>query len=56
MMRDRVVCGILDDAVRHKLLAEPNLTLGKAAKICRAEEAAQQTGDSLPSAGQVNAA
>ena len=56
MMRDRVVCGILDDAVRHKLLAEPNLTLDKAAKICRAEEAAQQSGDSLPSSGQVNAA
>ena len=32
MMRDRAVCGILDDAVRHKLLAEPNLTLDKAAK------------------------
>ena len=31
-MRDRVVCGILDDAVRHKLLAEPNLTLEKGRK------------------------
>ena len=56
MMRDRVVCGILDDTVRHKLLAEPNLTLDKAAKICHAEEAAQQTGDGLPSSCQVNAA
>ena len=56
MLRDRVVCGVLDEAVRHKLLAEPNLTLDKATKICRAEEAAQQTGDSLPSTGQVNAA
>ena len=56
MMRDRVVCGILDDAVRHKLLALPNLTVDKAVKICRAEEAAQQTGDSLPSSGQVIAA
>ena len=56
MLRDRVVCGVLDDAVRHKLLAEPALTLEKAAKICRAEEAAQQTGDSLPTTGAVNAA
>ena len=43
-------------AVRHKLLAEPNLTLDKAAKNCRGKEAAQQTRDSLPSYGQVNAA
>ena len=56
MLRDRVVCGVLDDAVRHKILAEPALTLEKAAKICRAEEAAQQTGDSLPTTGAVNAA
>ena len=54
-MGDRVVCGILDNAVRHKLLVEPNLTLDKAVKTCRAEEAAQQTGDSLPSSGLVNA-
>ena len=55
-LRDRVVCGVLDDAVRHKLLAGPALTLEKAAKICRAEEAAQQTGEILPTTGAVNAA
>ena len=33
MLRDRVVCGILDDAVPQKLLAEPALTLKKQQKF-----------------------
>ncbi|XP_065182117.1 uncharacterized protein K02A2.6-like [Sycon ciliatum] len=55
MMRDRIVVGIANDDTRHKLLAAPSLTLETAAKICRAEEAAQQTGDGMVPAS-VNAA
>ena len=50
-LRDRIITGIADSGTRRKLLAEPELTLQKAVEICRAEETAdttQQTIDSTP--------
>ncbi|TRY80287.1 hypothetical protein TCAL_12230, partial [Tigriopus californicus] len=40
LMRDRIVCYIMSDTTRHRLLAEQDLTLEKAVKICQAEEGA----------------
>ena len=56
LLRDRIVVGVLDDDTRHKLLSEQNLTLSSAAKICRAEEAAKQTNDGMPTTGSFKAA
>ena len=56
LMRDRLVVGLHDDEVRHKLLAETKLTLGTTVKLCRAEEAARQTGQHIaPATASVNA-
>ena len=38
LLRDRIVLGLLDNATRKKLLAEPKLTLDKCVNICRANE------------------
>ena len=40
MIRDRLVCGISDNALRKKLLQESQLTLEKCMDYCRAAEAA----------------
>ena len=47
MMRDCILVGIANDDTCHKLLAAPSLSLETAAKMCRPEEAAQQTRDSM---------
>ena len=52
ILRDRIVTGVLSDEARHKLLATKDLTLKACVDLCRAEEAANQTGSCLPSAGQ----
>ena len=39
MIRDRIVCGAKDNAVRRKLLQESGLTLKKCIDMCRAAEA-----------------
>ena len=39
LIRDRIVCGIVDDQVRARLLREKDLTLQKAVDICRASDA-----------------
>ena len=39
LIKDRIVCGILDDRTRSRLLREPDLSLQKALDICRANEA-----------------
>jgi hypothetical protein len=41
MVRDRIVLGVRDEAVRQKLLEDKRLTLTSAIEICRAHEAAQ---------------
>lgn len=38
LVRDRVIFGIRDEHLQERLLAEPNLTLVKAADLCRAAE------------------
>ena len=38
LIRDRIVCGIQNNAVRHKLLQEPNLSLSRCIDLCRATE------------------
>ena len=39
LIRDRIVCGFRDNAVRRKLLQESKLTLAICVNICRAAEA-----------------
>ena len=38
LIKDRVVCGILSDKTRARLLKQPDLTLAKAIDMCRADE------------------
>ena len=38
MLRDRLVCGIHDIRIQHRLLAEPNLTFKKALELAIALE------------------
>lgn len=38
MIWDRIVCGIINDQVRRRLLREGDLTLDKAIDICRVSE------------------
>ena len=47
IMRDRLIVGTRDSETRHKLLSESQLSLEKAVQICRAEEAARSTQQSL---------
>ena len=63
MLRDRLVCGINNDKMQRRLLAEPDLTLKKAEEIALAMELASkhvvdiQSTDATPSkVNQVNSA
>ena len=49
LIRDRVVCGIMDDKLRARLLRESELTLKKAIDICRATEVSLEQAKSLTS-------
>nr|XP_054768172.1 uncharacterized protein K02A2.6-like [Lytechinus pictus] len=42
LLRDRIIGGIKDDAVRARLLRESDLTLDKAIQICRAAELSKE--------------
>jgi hypothetical protein len=42
MLRDRLVCGIADDRMQRRLLAEPELTFEKALKVALAIETANR--------------
>ena len=42
LLRDRIVCGINDDTIQRRLLAEKKLTLDKALEIATGMEAAKQ--------------
>ena len=53
-LRDKLVVGIKDDSLRHKLLAEEDLTLEKAVVLARAEEAARLTKSGLGSGTAVS--
>ena len=41
MLRDRLVCSIMDQRIQRRLLAEPDLTLAKALELTQAAEAAE---------------
>ena len=47
MLRDRIVCGIADSRLQHRLLAEPELTLEKAIELAQAQETADQGAQQL---------
>ena len=47
LVRDRIVAGVCDDALRKKLLSEPKLNLKKAEDICRATKQAQIGAETL---------
>lgn len=42
MLRDRLVCGIIDDCIQRRLLAETDLTFEKALKIAQAMKTANK--------------
>ena len=50
LIRDRIVVGIRDDAVRSRLLREAELDLQKAVDICRAAEQTRSQMDALKNA------
>ena len=47
MLRDRLVCGIEDNRIQHRLLAEPSLTLQKAFDLALALESADRNAQDL---------
>ena len=47
MLRDRLVCGIADQRIQRRLLAEPDLTFAKALEIAQAAEAAERNTQEL---------
>ena len=55
LIRDRVVCGIVDDKVRARLLRETDLTLQKAIDICRANEITSKQVKTLANEGAITA-
>lgn len=49
LIKDRLVCGIIDETVREKLLQESDLDLNKAIEICRAHETSRQQSRNISS-------
>ena len=41
LIKDRIICGILDHELKNRLLREENLTLENCVKICKAAELAE---------------
>ena len=41
VIRDRIICGMLDNSVRERLLRQDELTLEKTLQLCRAAETTQ---------------
>ncbi len=55
LIRDRIVCGIVNLSVRERLLREGDLSLTRAVDICRAGEVAKQHANELgPSRSEMN--
>lgn len=42
LIKDRIVCGTNNSALRERLLREENLTLDKCLKVCRAAELSKE--------------
>ncbi|XP_071944705.1 uncharacterized protein [Antedon mediterranea] len=53
LIRDRIVCGLLDNQLRERLLREDDLNLDKCMKICKASEASRNLGKELKADHQV---
>ena len=53
MLRDQVVSGLSDDAVRQKLLQEKELTLRKCIELCRVQEASAAQARSMAGDAEV---
>ena len=51
LIRDRIVCGIIHDKIRSRLLREPDLTLQRAVEICRTNELTSAQMKSLSASG-----
>ena len=51
LIRDRIVCGIICDKTRSRLLREPDLTLQRAEEICRTNELTTTQMKSLGTSG-----
>ena len=51
LIRDRIVCGIICDKTRSRLLREPDLTLHRAVEICRTNELTSAQMKSLSASG-----
>ena len=56
MLRDRLVCGVNDARLQRRLLAEPDLTFGKAMELALALEAAERNAKDIvkPGAAAIN--
>ena len=52
LIRDRIICGILDNGVRERLLRQDDLTLEKALQLCRAAETTRAQAHELSSTGE----
>lgn len=53
MVRDQIVCGIVDKKLRARLLQEKDLTLESAVEICKAAELAAAQNRALESEAKV---
>ena len=49
LIMDRIICGILDDGLRERLLRQENLTLDKTLVVCRAAEQTRAQAQALSS-------
>ena len=49
MLRNRLVCGVNDSRIQRQLLAETDLTFGKALELTQALEAAEQNAKDVAS-------
>ncbi|XP_030854482.1 uncharacterized protein K02A2.6-like [Strongylocentrotus purpuratus] len=52
LIQDRIICGILDDGLRERLLRQDDLTLVKTLQVCRAAEQTRTQAQALSSAGE----
>ena len=53
MLRDRLVCGVQQDSIQQRLLAEKDLTYEKALELARSMEAAAQGSQDMKHASGV---
>ena len=53
ILRDRIVCGIEDQKIQRRLLAEPELTFDKAFEVALASESADKNAKDLQPAAKV---